>query len=125
MAPSDGLGSLKMSISGHHIVNLLFGTGCDDIEEVDQVLLNLSKLVAEPHPHVANDLLIAAAACVKLASNVLANDLAESALVGSKYIFVNARDNGKSAGFPLLFDLAEALLELFKLLLGNDASLCV
>lgn len=38
---------------------------------------------AQPHAHVADDLLVSAAAGVKLATNLFTNDLAESTLVGS------------------------------------------
>jgi hypothetical protein len=69
-------------------------------------------------------LLIAAAACVELDSNILADDLIEPALVGSMYIFVDAGDNSKGAGLSLFCDLEEALLNLLKLLC-NDARLCV
>lgn len=68
MTPSNGLNPLNMGVSRHDISNLLLSTGCNDVEEADQVLFNLSKLIAEPHPHMTNNLLSAAAAGVKLAS---------------------------------------------------------
>ena len=68
---------------------------------------------------------IAAAAGVKLASNVYANNLVESALVGSEDVLISSRDDGESASLPLHFDLMSALLELLKLLLGDDTSLWV
>lgn len=53
MAPSDGLSALKLGISSHDAVNLLLSTGCNDSEEANQVLLNLSKRIAELHLHTA------------------------------------------------------------------------
>lgn len=89
------MGWARLSISKHHIVNLLLGTSGDDIEEADQVLSNLSELVAR---HMRISQTTYSLRLVRLAGNVLANNLAEPALVGGKYIF-NAGDNGKSAGF--------------------------
>lgn len=71
MAPSDRLNALKVGMSKHDAINFLLSTGCNDVEEANLVLLNLSKLIAEPHAHITYNLLIVAAVCVKLASNAL------------------------------------------------------
>lgn len=114
MALSYWLCSLKMCVSGHDVVNLLFNTGCDDVEQADQVLLHLSEVVAEPHAHVADNRLIAAAAGVKLVCNDVANDLAQPALLGCEDVLVNAGNDGQMCQPPIPF--TQALLKLLKLL---------
>jgi hypothetical protein len=68
MAPPDGLGTLEMGVGGHDILDLTLGAGSDQLEEADEVVVNLSEFIAEPHSHVADDLLVTAAAGVKLTS---------------------------------------------------------
>lgn len=92
----------------HDVVNLLLSTGCDDVEEANQVLPNLSKPIPEPHQHITYSLFIAVAPCVELASNILSNDLTEPKLVGSRDIFIDAGDSSKCAGSPIFLDLTEA-----------------
>lgn len=89
------------------------------------MVLDISKLIMEPYPYIIYSLLIAAAACAKLASNILSNNLTEPALVGSRDIFINTGNNGKCAGLPLFLNLTEALLKLLKLFLCDDARLCI
>ena len=45
-------------------------------------------LVAQPHSHITDHLLVSAATCMQYASNVLADDLAESTLISSMDIDV-------------------------------------
>jgi hypothetical protein len=70
-------------------------------------------------------MLIAAAPCAKLASNILSSDLTEPALVGSRGIFIDTGANSKCIGPPIFLDLTEALFKLLKLFLCDDARLCI
>lgn len=79
-----------------------------------------TELVAQPESHVSSDLLIARTASVQLAANFLANDLAESALVGGVNILIILL-SFEGVGAPFLGDLLEAALDLGELLCGEDA----
>lgn len=125
VAPADGLSALQVGVPGHDVIDLALGTGSRQLQEAGKLVVNLAELVAEPHAHVADDLLVAAAAGVELAGDILANDLAESALVGCVNVLVDAGDDGEGASLPLVLDLEKTLLELLKLLLGDDAVLGV
>ena len=125
VAPTDRLGALQMGVAGHDDIDLLLGAGSSNAEEVLEVLLDLAELVAEPHAHIGSDLLVTGATGVKLASNILSDDLAEATLVGSVDILVDAGDDLEGTLLPLLLDSEETLLQLAELVLGDDAGLGV
>lgn len=100
MSPSDWLGTLAVSVSRHKVVaevvsqegaelwpemrlDLHFGLGtCDnDLEECDELAINLSDTIAQPHAHITDNLLVAAATCVQLARGVLADDLSQATFI--------------------------------------------
>lgn len=141
MAPADGLGALEVSVARHDVIDFALGTGSDELEEASEFVVDLAELIAEPHSHVADDLLVTATASVKLAGNVLTNNLAQSALVGSVDVLldmgvrgdpwvyaidtthIDARDNVEGSSLPLLLDLLKTLFKLLELVLGDDSVL--
>lgn len=123
MAPADGLGALQVGLTRHDVVDLGLGALRDDAQEALEEGLELVELVAQPQAHVGGDLLVAAAAGVQLAGDVLADDLAQAALVGGVDVLVGAGDDLEGAGPPLLLDLVG--LDLLELFLGQAAGLCV
>lgn len=62
-------------------LHLGLGTGDDDLEEGNEFGVYLLDAVAQPHAHVTDDLLVAAATCVQLASGVLADHLSQATFV--------------------------------------------
>lgn len=58
------------------------GTRGNDLEERDELAVDFADPIAQPHAHVTDHLLVAAAARVQLTRDVLADDLAQAALVG-------------------------------------------
>lgn len=45
VAPSDGLGSLQVGVSGHDVLNLSLGSGSNHLEEALELFFNLAKLI--------------------------------------------------------------------------------
>ena len=64
-------------------LGLHFGLGtCDnDLEECDELAVDLADTIAQPHAHVTDNLLVAAATCVQLTRNVFADDLSQATFV--------------------------------------------
>lgn len=58
-------------------LGLHFGLGTcdDDLEECNELAVYLLDPIAQPHAHVTDNLLVAAATCVQLTRDVLADDL--------------------------------------------------
>ena len=120
VGPADGLRLLQMCVSWHEDVDFGVGALHRGANELDEVALQRTQLLAEPQPHVGGDLLVAAAARVQLAADVLADDLAEAALVGRVDVLVVVLDDERVGG-PFLLDLREALFDGRELVLGQDA----
>ena len=100
MSPSDWLGTLAVSVSRHEVVaevvsqegsclrpemrlGLHFGLGTcdDDLEECNELAVYVLDPIAQPHAHVTDNLLVAAAACVQLARGVLADDFSQATFI--------------------------------------------
>lgn len=64
-------------------LGLHFGLGtCDnDLEECDKLAINLPDSIAQPHAHITDNLLVAAATCVQLARGILADDLSQATFI--------------------------------------------
>ena len=64
-------------------LGLHFGLGtCDyDLEECNELGVYLLDPIAQPHAHVTDNLLVAAATCVQLARGVLADDLSQATFI--------------------------------------------
>lgn len=120
VGPTDGLGLLEVSVAGHKDVNVLLGAGDGDLDEVTEVGVENAQLITQPETHVSSDLLVARAAGVQLAANLLANDLAESTLVGGVDVLVVLL-GFEGVGAPFLGNLLETALDLGELLRGQDA----
>lgn len=86
---------------------------------------SLSSSSRKPQAHVGGDLLVAAAAGVQLPRDVLADDLAQAALVGGVDVLVGAGDDLEGAGLPLLLNLEQTGLDLLELVLTQATGLCV
>jgi len=126
------------------VVGLHFGLGTrdDDVEECDELAVDLADPIAQPHAHITDDLLVAAATRVQLARDVLADDLSQATLVCrmnlvpscqprevehdrvASHIFV-IRHDGESSLFPFFHHLEQTTLNRLKFVSADDASLCV
>lgn len=124
VAPPDRLGLLQVGVTGHDEVELVLGARDGHLDEVTQDGVQLAQLIPQPQAHVGCDLLVAGSAGVQLASNLLANDLRESALVGCVDVLVVLLDD-KGVCAPFFGDLLEPALDLGELVLGQDAALGV
>lgn len=99
-APADGLGALQVCVPGHNVVDLGLCALRDDGQEALEEALEPVELVAQPQAHVGGDLLVAAAAGVQLPRDVLADDLAQAALVGGVDVLVGGGDDLEGAWPP-------------------------
>jgi hypothetical protein len=70
MLLSKGL-CLEAVLSLHFIL----GAFSKDSKESNKFAVDFTDAVTQPHAHITDDLLVAAAACVELASGVLSDDL--------------------------------------------------
>lgn len=108
-----------MGESGREVVDPLL---CLDGEDPDDTLepLDVARdLLDEPEAHVGRDLVVATPTRVQLAANILANDLAQPALVGRVDVLVVVLDL-ESVRLPLLLDLVETAVDLGQLVRGQD-----
>lgn len=64
-------------------LHLRLSTGGNHLNQGNKLTVDLINLVAQPHTHITDHLLVSAATCMQFASNVLANDFAEPTLIGS------------------------------------------
>lgn len=64
-------------------LGLHFGLGTcdDDLEERNELAVYLLDPIAQPHAHVTDNLLVAAATCVQLTRDVLTNNLSQATFV--------------------------------------------
>lgn len=124
VGPADGLGLLKVGIARHDVINFLLGTSNRDLDQITEEAVQTAQLVAQPQAHVGSDLLVARAAGVQFAADLLANDLAQTALVGGVDVLVVGLGL-EGVGAPFLGDLLEAALDLGELLRRQDAGLGV
>jgi hypothetical protein len=87
------------------------------LDEIFQVSLQHPQLIPQPKPHIRSNLLIPAPACVQLAADLLAQQLAQPSFISSMYVLVIFFLDEYSSS-PFLRDLCEALLN------GTELSLC-
>lgn len=119
MAPAHRLRLLQMGIPGHDVVDLTLRARDRHAHQVRQAIVQLAQLVAQPQTHIRCDLLVARAAGVQLPADLLADDLAEPALVGGVDVLV-VLFGDEAVGAPLLGDLGEAALDLGELIGAQD-----
>lgn len=64
-------------------LGLHFGLGtCDnDLKKCNKLAVYLLNPIAQPHAHITDNLLVAAATCVQLARGVLADDLSQATFI--------------------------------------------
>ena len=86
--PTERLGALQVGVCGEEGVVLLVGSRDDAVEEVLQVADEDVGLVQEPQSKVGRDLVVSGSTGVQLASNVLADELGKSSLVGGVDVLV-------------------------------------
>lgn len=116
VGPADRLGLLQVSVTRHQVLDFLLRTGNRDLNEVLELSIQLAQLITKPQAHVSSDLLVARAAGVQLSADLLADDLAQTALVCGVDVFVVGFGfEGVSA--PFFGDLGEAALDFGELVL--------
>lgn len=83
MVTKNGQKGIAWPEAGLVNLHLRLSTGGNDLNQGNKLAVDLLNSIAQPHAHVTDHLLVSAAACMQLASNVLANDFAKSTLISS------------------------------------------
>lgn len=120
LAPTNGLGRLKVGVSREDDVHFSFGTVGSSAHELHKLRLEVLDLGLEPETHVSGNLIVTGATSVELAGNLGADELGQAALVGTVDILVAGLDL-KNAALPFLVDELETLLHLGALSLREES----
>lgn len=116
-----------MGIPRHQIVDVQSSTIRENGEQLNEELFSFTQLVPKPHPQISSDLIISASTTIKLpisfffffvcvclllpgtkylrmklARNILPNDLAQPTLVGSVNILIYTMLNDELIVLPFL-----------------------
>ncbi|KAH3662537.1 hypothetical protein OGAPHI_005789 [Ogataea philodendri] len=111
-----------MSVSRHQHVDLLLCAGGHDLDQRLEQLEQLLELLSDENPHICGHLVVSGPAGVDFASNVLADDLAESSLVGGVNILVTGLLDKRAVG-PLLANDLQTPVDLRQLVAGQKPQL--
>lgn len=97
---------LEMRESSSEVVNPLLGANDENANDSLEPLNVLLDLLHEPQAHVRRDLIVPAPSSVELATDLGANDLGETALVGGVDVLVVGLNDERSR-LPLALDSVE------------------
>lgn len=108
-----------MRETGGEVVDPLLRLDRENTDDTLDVLDVLRDLLDQPEPHVGSDLVVPAPSRVKLSSNVVTDNLAETPLVGGVNVFVVLLDRERAI-LPLLLDLVQTAADLGELVRGEN-----